>query len=176
MAGVAFGAAYGWISLQAHIKQWKRYADELESENAYLAEQLELETRIYNRLKTDLTNKFSRHETDFSQPETQADQQGRLLVAEGIETALAARALFQLPAVAALSANGMRRFEIPANVQEIYIAADNDHSRTGFHAAHDLAVRAIKQGVIAHIWQPEIAGMDALDEYNRRQSFNQSQI
>lgn len=70
VAGVALGAAYGWISLQAHIKQWKRYADELESENAYLAQQLELETRIYNRLKTDLTNKFSRHETDFSQPET----------------------------------------------------------------------------------------------------------
>lgn len=106
----------------------------------------------------------------------QADQQGRLLVAEGIETALAARALFQLPAVAALSANGMRSFEIPANVQELYIVADNDHSKTGFHAAHDLAVRAIKQGVIAHIWQPEIAGFDALDEYNRRQSFNQSQI
>lgn len=97
-----------------------------------------------------------------------ADDKGRLLIAEGVETTLAARALFDLPAVAALSANGMRGFAIPDDVQEIYICADNDHNRAGFKAAHDLAVRAIKQGLTAHIWQPERAGMDALDEYRRR--------
>lgn len=97
-----------------------------------------------------------------------ADTNGRLLVAEGIETALAARALFQLPAIAALSANGMKNLEIPPNVHEIYICADNDHNKTGFKAAHDLAVKAIKQGLKANIWQPEIPDTDALDELNAR--------
>ena len=98
------------------------------------------------------------------------DPQGRLLVAEGVETALAARALFGVPAVAALSAWGMRHFQIPAGVKELYVCADHDHSRTGFQAANALAVRAIKQGIAAHIWQPPAAGCDALDEYLSRQA------
>ena len=100
------------------------------------------------------------------------DAQGRLIVAEGIETALAARALFGLPAVAALSAWGMRHFQIPAGVKELFVCADHDHSRTGIQAANALAVRAIKQGLAAHIWQPESAGFDALDEYTARQKEN----
>lgn len=99
-----------------------------------------------------------------------ADDKGRLLIAEGLETTLAARALFGLPAVAALSANGMRSFSIPDDVQEIYICADNDYNKAGFRAAHDLAVRAIELGLTAHIWQPEIMGTDGLDEYRRRHS------
>lgn len=98
------------------------------------------------------------------------DPQGRLLVAEGIETALAARALFGVPAIAALSAWGMRHLIIPNGVKELYVCADHDHSRTGFHAANALAVRAIKQGIAAHLWQPSTAGFDALDEYRARQS------
>ncbi len=98
----------------------------------------------------------------------QADHAGRLLVGEGLETTLAAQIMFCLPAIAALSANGMKNLDIPPNVKELFICADNDHNKTGFNAAHDLAVRAIKQGIIAHIWQPEMAGLDALDEYNRR--------
>ncbi|OSI14974.1 DUF7146 domain-containing protein [Neisseria dumasiana] len=99
----------------------------------------------------------------------QPDAQGRLLVAEGIETALAARALFGLPAVAALSAYGMASFIWPSETQELFICADHDDNRTGMKAAHDLAIRAIKAGIKAQIWQPETAGFDALDELNRRQ-------
>ncbi|XXQ68400.1 toprim domain-containing protein [Neisseriaceae bacterium B1] len=101
------------------------------------------------------------------------NQAGQILIAEGIETVLAARALFNLPAIAALSANGMRTLDLPPAAREIYICADNDHSKTGIHAAHDLAVRAIRLGIKAHIWQPETAGYDALDEYNARQQHNQ---
>lgn len=101
----------------------------------------------------------------------QPDGQGRLLVAEGIETALAAQEMFNLPAVAALSAHGMAALQWPPETKELFICADNDTSRTGIKAAHDLAVRAIKQGMAAHIWQPDIIGFDALDEYNRRKEF-----
>ncbi|WP_115133691.1 DUF7146 domain-containing protein [Neisseria zoodegmatis] len=99
----------------------------------------------------------------------QPDAQGRLIVAEGIETAFASRALFGLPAVAALSAYGMASFVWPSETQELFICADNDDNRTGIKAAHSLAVRAIKAGIKARIWQPETAGFDALDELNCRQ-------
>ena len=94
---------------------------------------------------------------------------GRLLVCEGIETALAARALFGLPVWAALSANGLTQFRLPETLQSLLICADHDQPRpVGFEAAHALAIRAIKQGVRVQVWQRETAG-DALDELNRRQ-------
>lgn len=100
----------------------------------------------------------------------QPSQQGRLMVAEGIETALAARELFNitLPVWACLSANGLRNFTLPPNISELVIIADHDHPRAiGYEAAHDLAIRTIKAGHTARIWQPEQAGTDALDELNR---------
>ncbi len=98
------------------------------------------------------------------------DHQGRLMVAEGIETALAAMELFSLPAIAALSANGMKALQWPSAVQELFICADNDQTRTGILAAHALAVKAIKAGIKANIWQPDTSNSDALDELNRRNS------
>ena len=96
------------------------------------------------------------------------DGQGRLLVAEGIESALAGMEMFGLPAAAALSANGMERFRWPPETRELYIAADHDPSRTGIKAAEALARRAHAAGLTAKIWQPDKAGTDALDEWNTR--------
>ena len=101
---------------------------------------------------------------------SQPDDQGRLIAAEGIETALAARALFGLPAVAALSAIGLSRLQWPLATRQLFIVADNDTSNTGQRAAEQLAARAFAAGIQAAIWQPEIADTDALDEYNRRKS------
>ena len=98
------------------------------------------------------------------------DDQGRLIAAEGIETALAAHALFGLPAVAALSAIGLSRLQWPPATRQLFIVADNDTSNTGQRAAEQLAARAFAAGIQAAIWQPEIADTDALDEYNRRKS------
>lgn len=95
------------------------------------------------------------------------DPQGRLIVAEGIETALAARELFDLPSVAALSCYGLENLAIPDNVTELFIVADNDPNGAGVKAAEKLALRAVKNGMKAQIWQPEILGFDALDELNR---------
>lgn len=96
------------------------------------------------------------------------DRQGRLLAAEGIETALAASALFDLPAAACLSAHGLSAFDWPPETRELYIAADNDLSRTGIKAAEALARRAHAAGLTVKIWQPDKAGTDALDEWNAR--------
>ena len=96
------------------------------------------------------------------------DGQGRLLAAEGIETALAASSLFDLPAAACLSAHGLSAFDWPPETRELYIAADNDLSRTGIKAAEALARRAHAAGLTVKIWQPDKAGTDALDEWNAR--------
>lgn len=95
------------------------------------------------------------------------DPQGRLIVAEGIETALAAHELFDLPSAAALSCYGLEHFNIPPNVAELFIVADNDPNGAGIKAAEKLALRAVKNGLQAHIWQPETLGYDGLDELNR---------
>lgn len=104
-------------------------------------------------------------------------ENGRLVIAEGIETALAARELFNAHdwgLYAALSANSMANFHFLNGIKEIAIIADNDTPRpVGYRAAYDLAMRAIKQGIRASIWQSETAGYDALDELNeKKQSDN----
>ncbi len=96
-------------------------------------------------------------------------EQGRLMVAEGIETAFAARELFGLPVWACLSANNLAALVLPDGLTDLLIVADNDTPRPiGFQAAHDLATRALKAGVSVRIWQPETDGYDALDELNSR--------
>ena len=82
---------------------------------------------------------------------------------------MAARALFGMPAVAALSAYGMAAVQWPSETRELFIVADNDPNGAGMKAAHDLAVRAIKAGIKASLWQPPTIGRDALDELNHRQ-------
>ena len=104
------------------------------------------------------------------------DTQGRLLVAEGIETALAARAMFGLPAVAALSAIGMNRYQWPPNTQSLFITADNDPNQTGQQAAESLARRAFNSGIQAAIWQPPEIGQDALDAFNAKQADEQKAV
>ena len=68
----------------------------------------------------------------------------------------------------------MANFQFLNGIKEIVIIADNDTPRpVGFRAAHDLTVRATKQGIKPRIWQSETAGYDALDELNeKKQSDN----
>lgn len=104
-------------------------------------------------------------------------ENGRLVIAEGIETALAARELckaYDWGLYAALSANSLANFHFLNGIKEIAIIADNDIPRpVGYRAAYDLAMRAIKQGIKASIWQSKTPGYDALDELNeKKQSDN----
>jgi putative DNA primase/helicase len=60
----------------------------------------------------------------------------KLGIAEGIETALSAAGLFQIPVWAALSANGLARWVPPKEIRQVLIFADNDE--TGRTAAERL--------------------------------------
>ena len=64
---------------------------------------------------------------------------GRLGIAEGIETALSAQAIFGIPTWAALSADGVRRWEWPAGTTHVTIFADAGEA--GIQAAAALADR-----------------------------------
>lgn len=64
---------------------------------------------------------------------------GHLGIAEGIETALAAQAIFGVPSWAALSADGLRKWEWPSNIKRVTIFADAGEA--GQQAAAALAER-----------------------------------
>lgn len=96
-----------------------------------------------------------------------------LIVAEGIETALAARHLYKqrtgkiVPAWATVSANGMRNLAIPKAIKKVIIMADNDASFTGQSAAYDLANRlVVKNKLEAEVMLPKKTGDDWLDVFN----------
>lgn len=81
----------------------------------------------------------------------------RLLLAEGIETALRAAEIFGYPAWATGSAGLLEAVQIPEQVKEILVAGDNDSSFTGQAAAYALAKRlhSDKKNVIVKI-HPDI--------------------
>jgi putative DNA primase/helicase len=62
-------------------------------------------------------------------------------IAEGIETALAASELFNVPVWSCISASGIESFEPPEGVHEIVIFSDNDQNFAGQKAAYTAAHR-----------------------------------
>jgi predicted P-loop ATPase len=70
---------------------------------------------------------------------TSLPQDGHLGIAEGIETALSAQRIFGVPTWAALSADGLRRWQWPEGVQRVTIFADAGDA--GRRAAAALAAR-----------------------------------
>ena len=86
------------------------------------------------------------------------------LVAEGIESALAAQSLFHLTAYAALSANGLTQWIAPPQIKRVLIIADNDTPRPiGRQTAENLAKRLKANGLQCAIFEPPTHGHDALD-------------
>ncbi len=82
-----------------------------------------------------------------------------LIVAEGIETAIAARiAVPELPAWAAVSSGGIARLRVPPGVREVIVAADHDPHGAGERAARDLAGRLRADGVTVRMAMPEVIG------------------
>src|SRR3954469_2903153 len=73
-------------------------------------------------------------------------EDGRLGVAEGIATALAAHQLFKMPTWAALSDAGMKAWHPPAGVERVTVFADHDKSHAGQAAAYALAQRLTRDG------------------------------
>jgi hypothetical protein len=86
-------------------------------------------------------------------------------VAEGIETALACSLGFQVPTWSCVSANGIKTFIWPPNLERLVIFADHDLSGVGQAAANALAARAAAAGLEVRILVPTTAGADWLDVY-----------
>jgi hypothetical protein len=86
-----------------------------------------------------------------------------LLVAEGIETALAAMQATAQPAWAALSTSGLVALRLPAMVRTVIILADHDSHGAGERAARTAAHRWLAEGRRVEIYISPRVGEDAAD-------------
>lgn len=84
-----------------------------------------------------------------------------LALAEGVETALAVHQSAGWPAWACVSATGLERVELPAEVHEVVIAADHDPA--GLEAANALARRLLGENRRVRLATPPREGTDWLD-------------
>lgn len=85
-----------------------------------------------------------------------------LIVAEGIETALALHVVNNDPAWACTSASLLKAFEPPPGIETLIIAADNDANRTGQRAAWSLYHR-LKHKYQCAVMVPDRENADWLD-------------
>lgn len=81
-------------------------------------------------------------------------------IAEGIETALAATILSEVPCWSALNANLLKSWVPPSGVSQVIIFADNDHSFTGQSAAYELAGRLLQHKLAVDVRIPDAVGQD----------------
>lgn len=96
-------------------------------------------------------------------------ESGPLGIAEGIETAMAASAMFQIPVWAAISSSMMKKWLPPPGCEEIVIFGDNDRKFGGQAAAYHLAQRLAAQNLpVSQVLIPENPGEDWADEYLRK--------
>jgi putative DNA primase/helicase len=94
-------------------------------------------------------------------------------IAEGIETAMAASIMFDMPVWAAVSGVGLSKWTPPASAKIIYVFGDNDESFAGQSKAYALAHRLaviFKREVVVEL--PAIAGNDWNDDLS---AFNAGQ-
>jgi phage/plasmid primase-like uncharacterized protein len=86
-----------------------------------------------------------------------------LIVAEGIETALAARQATTMPAWAALSTSGLVALVLPPIVRTIVILADHEVSGAGERAARTAAARWLAEGRRVRLAMPPEPATDFND-------------
>jgi putative DNA primase/helicase len=93
---------------------------------------------------------------------------GVLGIAEGIETALAARLLNTMVVWAALSEGLLKQFEPPKEVKRLVIYGDNDANYVGQAAAYELARRlSLEKRCEVEVMIPSEEGCDWCDVYKR---------
>jgi hypothetical protein len=86
-----------------------------------------------------------------------------LLIGEGIESTLSAMQMFGLPGWAALSSSGVEALDLPVNVRQVVIAADNDMNCVGQRTALSARKRWEGEGRSVRILLPPNAGEDFND-------------
>lgn len=97
---------------------------------------------------------------------------GPLGIAEGIETAMSASALYDMPVWAALSANMLAKWTPPEGCDEVAIFGDNDRSFAGHAAAYALAQRLVARKVAVTVHIPDKPGIDWADVWAARAKQN----
>lgn len=94
---------------------------------------------------------------------------GAIGVAEGIETAMSASAMFDMPVWAALNATMMEKWFPPAGADEVAIFVDSDANFRGLRAgailANKLRTNPKYVGLEVNIQTPRIIGTDWADEW-----------
>ena len=88
---------------------------------------------------------------------------GAIGIAEGIETALSAGALYDLPVWAAINSTMLAKWTPPEGCDEVVIFSDHDANFAGQAAAYRLAHRLALTGIEVHVRMPDSAGMDFND-------------
>lgn len=81
-------------------------------------------------------------------------------IAEGIETAIAASLIFDLPVWSAINDNLLSKWIPPEGVREVVVFGDNDANYAGQAASFALARRLTDKGYRVYIQIPGKAGMD----------------
>lgn len=89
---------------------------------------------------------------------------GALGIAEGIETAMSASALFSMPVWAAINAGNLAKWVPPEGCEEVAIFGDNDAKFAGQAAAYALARRLAAKGIAVTVHIPKTIGTDWADE------------
>ena len=88
----------------------------------------------------------------------------RMSIAKGIETAMAASVLFNIPVWAAVNAQNLAKWVPPAVAKCVTVFGDNDVSYTGQAAAYTLARRlTLQHRLIVDVQFPPVAGQDWAD-------------
>ena len=95
-------------------------------------------------------------------------ESGPLGIAEGIETAMSASALYSMPVWAALSSNMLVKWMPPENCKDVVIFGDNDKKFGGQYAAYNLAHKLAIKGVNVTVEIPQQNGEDWADVYSRK--------
>lgn len=90
---------------------------------------------------------------------------GPLGIAEGIETALSASAIFEMPVWAAINTSVLKKWLPPQGCSEVVVFGDNDAKFAGQAAAYHLAHRLSVKGVNASVCLPSEVGTDWADEW-----------
>jgi len=88
---------------------------------------------------------------------------GALGIAEGIETAMSASALYEMPVWAAINATMLAKWWPPEGCDEVAIFADNDAKFGGQAAAYALAHKLAVKGIAVTVHMPEAVGSDFND-------------
>lgn len=92
---------------------------------------------------------------------------GPLGIAEGIETAFAASAMFDLPVWSAINSAILKKWKPPEGCGEVVIFGDNDPKFGGQAAAYELAHRLAVKGIDVDVQMPPHVGQDWNDEWRK---------